>query len=244
MKIFSGMASILLVVVFAMVPRLLQSQETDADSGSVVAIHMHEHLTRITTIKAHIIMGDLDGVRPPAAWLAEHEAVSGLPANFERYVELMREFARQVVEAPDLDSAAVSVSRMARACGNCHLVNGVGLEFGYDQRPADSADTIAHMQRHQWAADRLWEGLIGPSDSAWSRGSSMLVDAPLHPDDVMDETTDGVEPTALDEIAHQVHRLGGQGTSARTPDARSELYGEILGLCADCHTRLDRGPGQ
>ncbi len=227
---------------FATMIRPLPAQEVGAKNQSEVATHMHEHLTRITTIKAHIIMGNIDGVREPATWLAEHESVAGLPENFEPYVQMMRIYARQVVDAPDLDSAAVSVSRMARTCGNCHLVNEVDLEFGYDQKPAEWADTVSHMQRHQWAADRLWDGLIGPSDISWSRGTDMLVDVPLHPADVMDETTSGVNATMIDEIARRIHVLGGQGTNTRTPHARSELYGEILGLCADCHTRLGRGP--
>jgi cytochrome c553 len=222
----------------------LPAQEAGEQDESEVATHMHEHLTRITTIKAHIIMDDLDGVREPAAWLAEHESVTGLPANYEPYVELMRMYARQVVAAPDLKSAAKSVSQMARNCGNCHLTNEVELEFGFDTRPADWADTITHMQRHQWAADRLWEGLIGPSDTAWNRGTDMLVDVPLHPADVMDETTNDTDADVIDKIAHRVHLLGGQGTNVRTPDARSKLYAELLGLCADCHSRLGRGPAK
>jgi len=203
---------------------------------------MHEHLARITTIKSFIIGDNLDGVREPATWLAEHDSVPGLPANFEPYVELMRVYARQVAEAPDLKSAADSVSRMARNCGNCHLVNNIELEFGFDTKPTDLADTFTHMQRHQWAADRLWEGLIGPSDAAWDRGTDMLVDVPLHSTDVMIETTSEVDSDMIDQIAHRVHVLGGQGTITRTPDGRSDLYAELLGLCVDCHTRLGRGP--
>jgi cytochrome c553 len=222
----------------------LPAQEAGEQDESEVAAHMHEHLTRITTIKASIIMDELDGVREPATWLAEHESVAGLPANYEPYVELMRMYARQVVAAPDLKSAADSVSKMARNCGNCHLTNAVELEFGFDTRPAEWADTVTHMQRHQWAADRLWEGLIGPSDIAWNRGTDMLVDVPLHPADVMDASTNGTDTDVIDKIAHRVHLLGGQGTNVRTPDARSELYAELLGLCADCHSRVGGGPAK
>jgi mono/diheme cytochrome c family protein len=227
-----------------MMPWSLPAQGVDIDDRTEVADHMHEHLARITTIKANVIMGNLDGVRAPAAWLADHDAVVGLPANFEPYVDLMRGFAREVLDASDLNSAGKSVSKMARTCGNCHVANHVELEFGYDQMPAEWADTISHMQRHQWAADRLWDGLIGPSDVAWNRGTNMLVDVPLLSDKVMDETTDGVDPGALDEIAHRLHLLGSQGSNARSANARSELYGEILGLCSDCHTMLGRGPGR
>ena len=240
MKTLSWTASILIFGLFAIVP--LASQEIGAVDESEVADHMHEYLTRITTIKSFVIMGNLDGVREPATWLVEHETVSGLPENFEPYVEMIRSYARELVEASDLKSAAKSVSRMAQTCGNCHQVNEVELEFGFDTKPPEWADTISLMQRHQWAADRLWEGLIGPSDVAWSRGTDMFVDVPLRPAYVLDETTDGVGSDVIDIAAHRIHTLGGQGTITSKPDARSELYGELLGLCADCHISLGRSP--
>jgi len=242
MKPSLWLGSILLLALSAIVSRPLSSQVIGADDDSEVANHMHEHLGRITTIKSFIIMGNLRGVREPATWLAEHDIVSGLPANFEPYVEMMRSYAREVVKAPDLKSAAKSVSRMARTCGACHLVNKVELEFGFDTKPPEWADTISLMQRHQWAADRLWEGLIGPSEVAWSRGTDIFVDVPLRPAYVLDETTNGVGSDMINKAAHRIHMLGGQGTITSTPDARSELYGELLGLCGDCHIELGFNP--
>lgn len=223
---------------------MLPAQEIADEAVSDVATHMHEHLARITEIKSSIIMGNLDGVREPAIWLADHEEVAGLPKNFEPYIGLMRQYAREVNNASELQSAAISVSQMAKTCSNCHLVNEVRIEFGYDQVPPEWSDTVSHMQRHQWAADRMWEGLIGPSDNAWNRGADMLVDVPLHPDDVMNEESAGADAEALDRIARRIHSFAGQATIAKSPAERSELYGELLGLCADCHTRLGRGPGK
>ncbi len=221
----------------------LSARDMDEEVESDIVTHMHEHLARITTIKSFIIMGNLDGVREPATWLAEHEEASGMPDNFEPYIGLMRAYAREVNNAPDLRAAAISVSQMAKTCSNCHLVNEVEIEFGYDQVPADWADRVSHMQRHQWAADRLWEGLIGPSDTAWNRGTEMLAGVPLHPDDLTYDTSADVDKNVIDQLARRVHVLAGQGTAAKTPTARAELYGEMLGVCADCHTRLGRGPG-
>lgn len=231
------------LALLAAMPILLPAQSPDADDGVDIATHMHEHLTRITEIKTQIISGNLPGVHEPAIWLAEHESATGLPENFEPYVEQMRNHARQVVEAADLDTAAVAVSNMARTCGNCHLVNGIRIAFSYDRTPPDWSDTRTHMRRHLWAADRLWEGLIGPSDRAWGRGTDMLVDVPLSPINVMDGTTGTFDAAAIDEIARRVHVLGGQGTNTRTPDARAALYADLLGLCARCHSMLESGPG-
>jgi cytochrome c553 len=233
-------ALILILALVAVAFRPTLAQVLSEEDRSAVADHMHEHLTRIGTIKSAIIAGNLGEVREPATWLAEHETAAGLPAEFEYYVRQMRSHAHHVIEASNLTAAAESVSEMAKTCGNCHLVNDVNLEFGYDRKPReDVEDVVTHMQRHQWATDRLWEGLIGPSDTAWNRGTDMLIDAPLLPSDVT-TTTDNV--AEIGNIARRIHALGGIGTETKTPDARSELYAEVLGLCSSCHTLLSRGP--
>jgi len=98
------------------------------------------------------------------------------------------------------------------------------------------------MQRHQWAMDRLWEGLIGPSDAAWNRGTAMLSEEPLHAADVSAGVT-ADEADALESIAREIHELGAAGARLTGLNDRSQVYGRILGLCADCHTRVGRGPG-
>ena len=244
MKTLFWLASIAALTLIATTSRLSPAQGVRAENETDVATQMHEYLGRITTIKSLIIMGDLDGAREPAIWVADHEVVAGLPADFEQYVGLMRQYARGVNNATDLVSAALAVSGMARTCSSCHIANEVAIEFGYDQVPAEWSDTVSHMQRHQWAVDRLWEGLIGPSDNAWNRGMDMLVDVPLHADDVMSEDSTDADAAALDRMAGRVHALTRRGTTATTPTARADVYGELLGLCAACHTRLGRGPGQ
>ena len=234
------LALILIVALLTIVFRPSAAQVIMVENRSAVADHMHEHLTRISTIKSAIIAGELENAYEAATWLADHETAADLRAEFEPYIILMRSHARHVIEAEDLASAAESVSEMAKTCGNCHLVNGVNLQFGYDRRPReDLEDVVTHMQRHLWATDRLWEGLIGPSDTAWNRGTDMLIDAPLLPSDVT-TATDNVAEIA--RIARRIHALCGIGTETKTPDDRSELFGEVLGLCASCHTLLGRGP--
>ena len=243
MKTSSWLAAILIFALLAIVPGPVISQQFVSDEESEVADHMHEHLGRITTIKAFIIMGNLDGVREPAKWLAEHKSVSGLPNNYQSYIESMRSHARDVVAAPDLETAAMAVSEMAITCSNCHQANDVALAFGYDTEPDEWAEITAHMQRHQWGVDRMWEGLIGPSDESWDRGADMLVDVPLHPFEVMDESASAADKVAADKIARRLHSLGSRGGYTKTPEERSKMYGEVLSICAECHTKLGRGPG-
>lgn len=237
--------ALVLVLVLAVAVIMLASRPGLAQADpeqqlTTVAVHMHEQLGRIGTIKSSIIAGKLEGVRDPATWLADHETIAGLPGGFEPYIAQMRTYARHIIEAKDLVSAAEAVSKMATTCGACHMDNGIALEFGYDQLPReDVEDVVTHMQRHQWAADRLWDGLIGPSDSAWNRGADMLVDVPLASDDVTIATEHHAE---IGNITRRIHDLGGIGAGTVTPDERSKFYGEVIGLCADCHVMLGRGP--
>jgi hypothetical protein len=235
------LAVILVVTLVAATIRPTLAQVASDEDTSMIADHMHEHLTRISAIKAAIIAGKLEGVYEPASWLAEHETMADLPKEFESYVMQMKSHARSVMEAQDIVSAARSVSDMAKTCGNCHLVNEVNLESGYDRIPRQDIDgVVTHMRRHQWALDHLWMGLIGPSDTDWDRGTDMLIDAPLHSSAVTMSADDVAE---ISIISRRIHALGGIGTETKTPDARSELYAEILGLCARCHTLLGSGPG-
>jgi hypothetical protein len=86
------------------------------------------------------------------------------------------------------------------------------------------------MARHRWAADRLWEGVIGNSDVAWHAGLDVLAAAPLD------------EPANRAGLARQLQR---QAENARRPGpgtltARAAVYGEILTTCASCHTTKPR----
>jgi cytochrome c553 len=234
------LASVLILLLFALQVSPLPARIVADEPLSAVAANMHEHLARISTIKSAVIAGKLQDVRGPANWLAEHETVPGLPGNFAPYVASMRQYARELATTEDLRSAAQAVSNMAKTCGNCHQANKVNLQFGYDQLPReDIEDVVTHMQRHQWATDRMWDGLIGPSDSAWNRGVDMLIDVPLLPSDV---TTESERFSEIGDIAGRIHALASMAVEAKSLDSRSELYGEVLGLCAQCHTLLGRGP--
>ena len=234
--------SILCLAIGITTPPSLSAQESVSEEESAAAEHMHDHLTQITTIRAFITMGRIEGTRQPANWLATHETLAELPSSYEPFVEFMRSSARQVENAEDLETAANAVSLMAQNCGNCHSASHVAVEFGFDDLPSEWSDSETHMQRHQWAMDRLWEGLIGPSDAAWARGTAMLAEEALHATEVSANAT-AAEAEELENIAREVHELGRAGAGLTSPNDRSPVYGRILGLCAECHTRVGRGPG-
>jgi hypothetical protein len=87
------------------------------------------------------------------------------------------------------------------------------------------------MARHVWAADRLWEGLIGGDEDRWTRGLAVLADSPLPFGPLTDAPA----------LATQLQRRAREQLDARAmtlPDGRATAYGEMLVTCAACHSSL------
>jgi cytochrome c553 len=200
-----------------------------------IAEHMHEHLDQVGAIKAAVIAGRLEDVREPANWLATHEEPARLPS-----VEEMRRYAARAAAAENLVAAAAAVSEIARTCGDCHLASGVAVLMGYSAPPSrDEQSLTTQMQRHLWAADRMWAGLIGPSDAAWKQGASILAEVKLAASDIVVE---GEQQTEITDLTRRARRLGTQASQAASVESRSVLYGEFLSLCATCHSLTGAGP--
>lgn len=207
---------------------------------TTVLEHMHDHYDAVVKIQNAVIGGVLEDTREPARWLMEHETPAGLPAHWEEYVHAMRTAARDTLEAQDVASAASATSRLGLACGSCHVTNNVAVEFESVERPSDSEQARAHMQRHQWAADRMWEGLIGPSNFAWSRGANLLFESPMHPEALGAEAGDD----ALLGMARRIHQLAANATAVSDPEEKADIYAEFLANCAACHNALETGPAR
>ncbi len=220
-----------------------------AVSGSVVAdsldgdlsAHMHEHWDRISEIQAALVRGDLGAVREPARYLAEHPTPASLPGQWEEYVAAMRESAGAAGRAQDFAAAANATALMGAACGDCHTSVGVEVDFEPGDPPDYDTDTRSHMIRHQWAADRMWEGIIGPSEPAWASGIDALLEAPLTPQELESGSADSQQVT---KMARRIHQLAGNGMMATGGGEKAQIYGEFLANCADCHTALGEGPGR
>jgi cytochrome c553 len=237
----SRLTWVFILAVSASVPQAPADESIGEQESAIIGL-MHDRLDNLTDIRSNLVMVDVDGARVPARALAERENDPAVAKQVEPYVEALSKLATQVLEAESIESAARSVSMLAANCGYCHMENRVGLQFGYDQLPADLADTQTHMQRHQWAMDRMWEGVIGPSAGAWKRGTAMLSGEPLHADYIVG-IRDPEQAAAANELAGRVHELGRLGSEAATPAARSEIYSEMIFLCASCHQRLGVGQG-
>lgn len=194
--------------------------------------HMGEHFSKGAAMKAAVIHGDLARVKTEAKWMAEHELTS-VSESWRPYMQAMQTAAQHAVDAKDMAGAGQAMAEMGQACGACHkALGGPKIEVGAP--PAEGSGTALHMIRHQWAADRMWDGLFAPSDDAWTKGADVLADAPLTQRALAGNKS---IPPEVELLAQKVHSFGEKGRAAKAPE-RAALYGDFLATCASCHEKL------
>jgi cytochrome c556 len=194
---------------------------------------MADHFTNVGLLHGAAAAGDLVSVHAQAGLLLARETGAGMPGRAQRYVQELQTFAGLASRAPDIASAASAVARVGAACGSCHRSMKRGPVYHIVSGPPEGDTPLAaRMIRHQWAADRLWDGLVGPSDVSWQAGAEALRDAPLFSDAV---TEDVENYEAVTKLAWQVHEVGALAGGVQDQARRAELYGTLLGTCASCH---------
>jgi cytochrome c553 len=208
---------------------------TVAQDADVVKF-MHDQNEAMIAIQQAIIAGSLEGTREAATSLRDSADPAGIPAEGADYLAAVRDAANGVLEADSLEAAAEAASNMGLACGSCHMAVGVTVEFDDVAMPSDKEKTGPHMERHQWAADRMWEGLIGPSKMAWSRGANLLFESPVKPNEL---SKHGGGEAAVG-MSRRIHQLAANATAVSTPEEQAEIYAEFIANCGSCHNELDK----
>ncbi|MDH5589171.1 MAG: hypothetical protein OEZ65_02560 [Gemmatimonadota bacterium] len=202
-------------------------------SGNTLPAHMYAHYRQVGEIQTAVIRGEMESVRQPARWLATHEDHPDLPRGVLSPMDELRREARRVEISTTLEEAALGAAALGATCGTCHEAAGAGPRLEVRSMPARGMDTQGHMLRHLWAADRMWEGLIGPSDETWMAGAVALSEAPLH-------LEGGAEaPGEVSRLAAEVHTLGTEAHRTRDHSRRAGIYGRLLATCSRCHTLLE-----
>ena len=87
--------------------------------------HMHAHAAFLDDLMFALADEDLPGAITPAYWLSRHETVSDIPGEWQQYVVGMREAARAVEMAPDLETARAHAEEITAQCQGCHAAAGV-----------------------------------------------------------------------------------------------------------------------
>jgi hypothetical protein len=207
-----------------------------------VAAQMDDHFAKVTEVHDAVLRGDLEAAKEPAKWIAEHQAVAGLPASSGPAVDEMKKGARQVAEAADIAAAAQGAAAMAVACGKCHAASSVTPKYPPPAPEAAKSEAGTHMLEHQHGLDLLYKGLVGPSDQAWADGAKALKAAPLVGAKMPKDPKLTTERMAAEAA---VHALADKAGAAADVQARIEIYGKLAADCASCHALHGRvwGPG-
>ena len=206
------------------------------ESQTPAVYHMYDHMARAAAVQQAVVMGHLDAARGPAVWLDNHLQDDDLPGNTVAYVAQMRTAAGQIALAPTVEEAGVHLGEMGVACGACHQALTLDVQVNWRPLPPSDGEVEAHMIHHQWAMDRLWEGLMGPSDEAWKAGADALSEPGLHISRTTAEAGRRHRAESWDALAH---RLGETANSGLSAPEKAELYGELIGACYGCHQLLE-----
>jgi hypothetical protein len=200
-------------------------------SEALVRYHMQRHFDDLATVQRMLIEGHLDDAKALAFMLAKPETDPGM-APWDRESRAVVEAARGLMAARDITGALQREADVAQACGDCHLRAQKLPVFPPAPRvPPDEPTAAARMARHQWAADRLWEGIVGARDDRWRSGLEVFAAAPP-PVPPFTEAPDLA-------LRFQMRAKSALANAAEgTLEDRATAYGDLLVTCYHCHRVL------
>jgi hypothetical protein len=212
-------------------PPVHNENQSDGAYDEFEAPPMELHYLKANQVHDAVVMGNLDTAKATAQWIADNTVADQLPVKWRPNVPPVVDAANEVVGASDLETAAKGLASLGNACGKCHAAMEVPMEIPEKDPPPEADDAKSHMLRHQWAVRRMWDGLIAPSDDAWTAGAEALKEAPLTV-----ESGTASEAKEGQGIADEVHGLGAAAVGQTLPDERAATYGELLYTCSKCHS--------
>ncbi len=203
------------------------SRPVQLDRPAVVQFHMRTHLDDLKAVQRHLIAGKLDDAQAAAFMLTKPANDPGL-AQWQVQTDRVVSEAKGLTDAKTVTDGCKRLARVAEACAECHVKTQTTPVF-----PAAAPAPTDDVGRHEWAVDRLWEGMVAGTDAPWVSGLEVLAGSPM-------------PATTLPEGATLASRLQQQATAAldrhrdqsETLDSRTAAYGELLVTCSACHSSL------
>ena len=203
-----------------------------AGGGQTETTPMHGRFSRTVDIQTGVVLGNLDRARAAAAWIASQDESGDFPAGTDVYQAQLRSQAALIAQDQELESAAEHTAQMAAVCGNCHLATQGGPRFVIGSEPDQGSTTAKRMIRHLWAADRMWEGLVGPSGETWMAGTRVLQEGA----ESLERALQGSNsPEEARRYMADLRNLAEEGAAATNQEARASVYGRLLATCYGCH---------
>ncbi len=206
------------------------STTNSEEAGRVT--NMHQHFHDVGEIQLALISGNLVSTRELAKQV--RAGFQGpQPQGWAPFIERSVASAEMLEVTDDLNMAARLAATLANTCGDCHRAHELTVVEHVAAPPPREEDRFSDfMVQHRWAADRMWEGLIAPSDEAWLAGASVLATTELTPEDVGERL---VLTPEIETILRQIRSDASSAGSATSAEERQELYGSFLAGCASCH---------
>ncbi|MFO0709438.1 MAG: hypothetical protein U0353_06340 [Sandaracinus sp.] len=199
---------------------------------------MQGHFSRAASAHDALVRADLEQAREDMAWLATHEEGMDIPEPLRPRLAEMQAEAAHFGEATTLTEAATAYARTLARCGACHAAAHSGPEIA--QPPLPEGETAeARMRRHQWASDRMFDGLVMANADVFRQGNDALTSAPLTQGEL--PGTETQPPEQVVALTTHVQTLGREAAQATDDDARASIYGRYLATCATCHRLLEGG---
>lgn len=195
--------------------------------------HMRMHFGDLRIVEQALVAGRLAEALSVAYLLTRSTQDPGL-ARWVAQSRRVHAAALELTKSQDVEEALRRLPRVAVECAGCHVAADSAPTFPPPPAlPLDQPTSEARMARHAWAADRLWEAIVGNDGDRWSRGLAVLAEAPL-PRAIL---SDGSNSAANLQV-YARSQLDMRG--ATSIDDRARTYGEMLILCARCHATLSR----
>jgi hypothetical protein len=194
---------------------------------------MHRNLSKTVDIQTAVVQGDLEKARKGAAWLLQREDAMIVPPAGADYQRAMLNAASGIRAAQDLKTMAGLTGQLAGGCGSCHQAVQGGPRFVVGNNAPGGTSQEAQMIRHLWAADRMWEGLVGPSDEAWKAGAEAMAQTQPALARAYKASTSAAQSGGF---LGEVNRLASEALAATTLVERADVYGRLLNTCNRCHT--------
>jgi len=189
-----------------------------------------------SAIAAHdaLIRGDLETLRSHMSEIPERTLPAAAPESWRSHERRLHDAARAAASASTLEVAGRALAAVAGACGACHQAVALGDIYRKPEPPRGDSDLETAMLKHQWATERLWEGITGPWDDAWTRGAAALAGSPVFTSEEGEGERLPVS-AGLHARATAMREMGGTALTTTGLAERAEVYGRLLETCAACH---------
>jgi cytochrome c553 len=228
-----------LIALVAACERPATGQPVKLENRAKVKFQMRRSVDDLKEVQRLLVVGKLDAAKARAFLLTQPYDDPGL-AQWASLNAQMVDAARALVAAPTLEAALRREAQVALACASCHAtIQNLVLFPSPPALPADQTTPLALRTRHQWAADRLWEGMIAGSRVPWRAGLDVLSTASVPESSWTDAP----------KLAERMHELARDAilrmeSGTDTLENRASAYGEILVTCAGCHATPQRPEGR